>query len=653
MRIPFTLHFLLFCLLFVCIGEASYAQADAQLKTGADTAAINHLIEIADNTLNPDSAIAQYDKILQLSIAANYVDGALKALITKGIKYSEKEDFLQFRNYSTQALPWAKKSASPIAVAWCYNNIGNSYLGVGDYTLASEYYFTALKELKKRTSDPNRMAVNIYNNLGSIYTRLNQDDKALAYHIEAEKIARAGKFDYQLANTLIAKGEYYASINKPDSAIKDFNEVMEIGKRIGKMDLEALANDDMGKTFIATESYQKAIPLLQLAISQAKNDFPYIAVDASYSLGDALNHTGRYKEAEAILEAALKETKAHNFKDNYIDCYSKLIDVYKATAQYKKALDFTDSLTILKDSLMSSEKAKAINQMEIKYKTAEKDKQIIENQLLIAHQKSKITSKNIWIGSIAGSIFLLFIIVASMLLNARHKQRLQDERIKTLQKENTISILKGVVQGEERERGRIARELHDGIGGMLSAAMMRMMSIRHEKEEITTIPAYIEAMDLLQEMGDEIRKTAHNLMPEVLLKQSLPEAIRTYCNFIQKSKTLQIDFQSFGSFDNITQKNKLNIYRIVQEMLKNITEHANATHALLQLQVNEQLLTITVEDNGAGFNTGDIKKGIGLHNLQTRVDSVSGHFTIESAADKGTSIYIEFDMHKMITDDTI
>jgi signal transduction histidine kinase len=302
---------------------------------------------------------------------------------------------------------------------------------------------------------------------------------------------------------------------------------------------------------------------------------------------------------------------------------------------------------------MSSEKARAINQMEIKYKTAEKDKQIVQNELLIAQQKSKIVSKNTWIAAIAGSIFLLVLVLAARASRARQKERLQAEQIKSLKQENTISILKGVVQGEEKERGRIARELHDGIGGTLSAAMMRMMSIRHEKEEIASVPAYIEAMDLLQEMGDEIRKTAHNLMPEVLLKQSLPDAIRTYCNFVEKSKTLHVDFQSYGAFDQITQKNKLHIYRIVQEMLKNITEHANATHALLQLQVNEQLLTITVEDNGSGFNTGDINKGIGLHNLQTRVDSMSGQFTIESAPGKGTSVYIEFDMHKMIADDAL
>ena len=645
----------LYLLLFwLCLYTAPtcYAQA-GDLKPGADTAGINQLLKTTGNIINPDSALVLYDKALQLSIDANYADGALVALMSKAIQYEQKEDFINERNCCIHALPWAARSGMKDGTAWCYNGIGTTYLNDGDYIQASVYFYKALDELKKMSGPPTHNTANVYNNLGFVNIRLNQPDKAFAYFKQAEDISQKWHLDYQLANAYTNEGEYYNSAGLLDSAIACFNRVMQIGKKLGKTDLQATANDDLGMAYVKAGEYQKAIPLLQLAISMAKNHFPYLVADASFSLGDALSHIGKYAEAENILEGALRETRIHNLKDNYIDCYPKLITVYKATGQYKKALDYTDSLNILRDSLTNAEKAKAINQMEIKYKTAEKDKQIVQNQLLIAQQKSKIISKNTWIGSIAGSIVLLCIILVSVYLNSRHKQRLQNEQIKTLQQDNTISILKGVVQGEEKERGRIARELHDGIGGMLSAAMMRLMAIRHEKAEITTVPAYIEAMDLLQEMGDEIRKTAHNLMPEVLLKQSLPDAIRTYCNFVEKSKTLHVDFQSYGSFDEITQKSKLNIYRIVQEMLKNITEHANASHALLQLFANDRLLTITVEDDGTGFDTEAIKKGIGLHNLKTRVDSMQGHFTIESGAGKGTSVYIEFDMQKMIADDTI
>jgi signal transduction histidine kinase len=627
----------------LCIVVSCFAQKNTGAKQVTDTATINRLLYAAGKELDPDTAIKLYDHILRLSTAANYANGVFLAHMIKGIKYLEKEDYEQVRNCTKAALPWAPGAIRKAATVWCYGNIGEAYFYEGDYIRASEYYHIALQEFRKLPYEQLSAVVNIYNDLGKLNIRLDQQDKALFYFNLAEDMARKGNFDYQLAESFENKGNYYNGMHQPDSAKKYFNAVMDIGKKIGKVDLQARANDELGKAFTEAGEYENAISYLQKAIAMAKNRFNDVVMDASYSLGDAFLRLHRFKEAEAILDSALKETKAHNIKDNYINCYTKLTAVYKATGQYKKAADCMDSIMVLKDSLTSAEKAKAINHLEIRYKTAEKDKEIVQNQLLIAQQNSKLTRKNIWIGSIAGGIFLLLIGVGSLYRNSRHKQRLQAEQIRSLQHENTIGILKGVVQGEESERSRIARELHDGIGGMLSAAMMRFMTIRHSNEAITQMPAYNEAMAMLNGIGEEIRKTAHNLMPEVLLQQTLPDALRSFCSSMQQEDR-QIDFQSFGSFDELPQDMKLTIYRIVQELLKNIVQHAEATHVLVQLLMHEQVLTITVEDNGKGFDAGAVKTGMGLHNLQARVNSLAGHFTLDSAAGRGTSVYIELDI---------
>jgi signal transduction histidine kinase len=155
-------------------------------------------------------------------------------------------------------------------------------------------------------------------------------------------------------------------------------------------------------------------------------------------------------------------------------------------------------------------------------------------------------------------------------------------------------------------------------------------------------------MNTLDGMGDEIRKTAHNLMPEALLKQDLPEAIRAYCNAMQSAGSgLQIDFQYFGSFDTLTQEFKLSAYRIIQELLKNIRQHAAATYVLVELQMHEHTLAITVEDNGAGFDAVTVTRGMGLQNMQTRVRSFDGEYTLETSPGKGTSVYLEFDKEKI------
>lgn len=630
----------LYISLLVCCFSAHHLLAQQP-----DTASVNHLLKVADK-LPDDTAIILFDSAYRLSEKINYTDGAFIALITRGIKYFEKEDYARYRSVTEDALPWAKKCSQKDAVAWCYINIGESYLCEGDYSRASQYYYTALQELKKATGDaPNHSAANIYNSLGKVSARLNQPGKAMYYFDMAEDVSRRGGLYYQLAESFINKGLYYTGMNKPDSADKYFNEVMAIGKKIDKADLQAIANEDLGRGYIQAGEYGKAITHLNTAISLAKKgNFDYIVVDASYSLGDALCRQHRYRQAEEILLTALAETKAHNYKDNYTKCYSQLIALYKATGQYKKAVEYMDTLAAIRGTLANTETTKAFNLMEVKYATAEKDKQIAQNRLLIAEQQNKITRKNTWIMGIGGGVLLLSFVLVAYYRNSRHRQRLQAEQIKSLQHENTIGILTGMAQGEERERSRLARELHDGVGGMLSAVMMRIMSLRHNSTEIAAIPAYREAVDLLDKMGDEIRKTAHNLMPDVLLKQNLDDAIRSFCRYVQDEGRLQINFQSYGSFADVGQDFKLNIYRIVQELLKNVLQHAHATTALVQLMRHENILTVTVEDNGVGFDDAKVVEGIGLHNLQTRVSSLNGTYARQSAPGKGTTTYIEFEL---------
>lgn len=630
----------LLCMLLLCIVMPLYAQTDAAKYQ--DTAQIIRMISVADKMLNPDSAITLYNEIIAKSTAINYADGALVAIMTKGIKYYEKQDYEQCRNCCKAALPWAAKSTHADGVAWCYNGIGDAYFNEGDYLQASEYFYIALHEVEH--AGPTHTAANIYNNLGHVHMRMKQYDKALVCYNKAEQIAKAGGLEYQLANAYTNMGAYYTMIHRADSAIVYHNMVMDIGRHMGKVDLQAEANADLGKAYIEKGDNVQAVIYLRRAIEMARNKFYYIVVDASYSLGDAWCRMARYKEAEQILRAGLQEAITHNIKDNYINCYTKLTAVYKATGRYDMAVGCMDTIAAWKDSLTSVEKAHAINSLEVKYMSAEKDKEIAEGQLLIAKQQSKITRKNIWVWGTAGSVALLSIVLVGIYRNARSRQRLDEEQIRALQQENKIDTLRAAVQGEEKERSRIAGELHDGIGGMLSAAMMRFRTIRHEQPQVTTVTAYKEAMDLLEKMGDEIRKTAHNLMPEVLLKQPLPDALRSFCSYMKQEGALQIDFQHYGNYDDITQEFRLSIYRIVQELLKNITTHAEATHALVQLVKQEHVLAITVEDNGKGFDTANVQYGMGLHNLATRVRSLNGSYTIESEVGKGTTVYIEFEI---------
>lgn len=628
----------------VLMGRAvSVRSGDREGRIPADTATVNREIRTALELRDPDSAISLYKKALQQSIDIGYPDGAFNALMQMAILYREKDDYQQMQAKMQQAYGWAHKAKRKDAVAWWYNNMSDFYVSQGDYTTGASYLYKALQEIKK-IPGPNITAANINLGLGYLYKLMGQPQKAFALYSDAEQICIAGHFEYQLTGVYINKGAYYIDMHQPDSARWCFIQVMKLAKKQNLTDLIAMGHSGMGAALIAAGEYEMAVPHLRAAIDSAKRNYPEIARDASYILGDALLHMHQYKDAERILLSALNETKSANTRYNYISCYTKLIRVYKASGQYQKAMDLMDSVAALKESMTSEENTKAVSLMEVKYKTAEKDKELAQNQLLIAKQKNRLTQKNILIASIVSGIALLCLLLWLRYRNIQNRERLQAEQIKALQHENTISILRGVVQGEEKERGRLARELHDGIGGMLSAAMMRFMAMRHSNENIVKMPAYQDAMTMLEEIGDEIRKTAHNLMPTSLLKQSLPEAVLSYCHSVQQGSKLQVDFQCYGDFSQFSQDFKLNVYRIIQELLKNIVAHSHANRALVQLIVNDNLLSLTVEDDGVGFNKSEQAKGIGLHNLQARVAGLHGHCVIESEPGKGTSVFMEFDL---------
>ncbi len=643
---------LMTCILVLSYQVRSIAQGIFDTKLKLDTVGMSQLLYRA-RIADADSAIRIYKLVLQKCIEAKYPDGAGNALMDIGQKYLDKGKFQDGLNYFRQAFHWCLSSSNKEDIATCYNCIGLAYFYLGNYVQATDNYYTAIWELNKANKKVSLTGVDIYSNLAVINLRLKQNAQALNYFNEAEKIARNGNYNYQLAMVLINKGEYYLDQKMTDSARANFFEALDISKRMNKIYLQAYANEQIGKTFLSSEKYKEALPYLQLSIELAENRFNYVVIDASLALGEALLRLGNYNDAERILVENLRNAAAANLKDNTINGYMTLSEVYKAKGDYKNAMASLETASTLKDSLTSIEKTKAINQMEIKYQSSEKDKQLVQNQLLIAQQKNKIAKKNLWIAVIAGSIVLLILILLGIYRNTRHKQRLQTEQIRSLQQENRIGILKAIVHGEDNERQRIARELHDGIGGMISAVMMRFMTLRHNNRDLTRDPAYHEVIDMLEEMAHEVRQTAHNLMPEVLLKQSLPDALRSYCNHVQDGSSLTIDLQCYGSFHNISQDFKLNIYRILQELIKNILQHARASHALVQLQLYEQMLTITVEDNGIGFNTGQIQHGLGLHNLQTRIRSLDGNYTFESEPGKGTSVYMEFDMKSVALNETV
>jgi signal transduction histidine kinase len=644
----FSFHLMVLCIA-LCVaslpGAISCAQQPAA-NTGTENKTINDLLFKAKAISNPDSAIRKYKNVLEVSLNAGYWNGAATALMGIGLKYFEKSSFDTGLDYIKQAYPYCVKSAADGSLGRYYSNTAIYYSYLGNYVEASANYYKALEEFNKVFKTPTTAVAVVYLNLAHLNKELQQYDKALGYYSKGLAIIRSGNHPYELAGALNNIGNVYIMKKMPDSAKKCFIEAIDTAEKYHLIAPLASAEMNLGGIYFEEGYEEKGIALLIDASKLVKNTFPFLEIEVSYSLGEVWTRQKKFKDAEHILLSSIEKARSLKLKDYVIKGTTKLFELYVASGQYKKAIVCQDTIAVLKDSLLSAEKARAINLMEIKYKTSEKDGEIAANRLLIEQQKNKLARRNTWtIGTVSG-ILILMLILGWLYRRSRHKQYILTQQVKSLQQENKIEVLKAMLDGEEQERSRIAKELHDGIGGMLSATLIRFTTV--DENETDKISSQKEVLGLLEEMGDEIRKTAHNLVPGVLMKQTLSEALCSYCNVVQNGSGLQIDFQSHGNFDDMEQDVKLNTYRIIQELLKNIIQHANATYVLVQLIVRDEVLTITVEDNGAGFNQSDVKSGIGLYNLKSRVHILNGSYTIDSG-DKGTSVYIEFDLRKTKT----
>jgi signal transduction histidine kinase len=283
----------------------------------------------------------------------------------------------------------------------------------------------------------------------------------------------------------------------------------------------------------------------------------------------------------------------------------------------------------------------------VSYQTAQKEKQLSENKLQLVQKDFQLQKNRYYMYYTLAALIMALLIVALLFVRSRHKKRMHEQQLKSIQQQKELQLLQALMQGEEKERSRIAKDLHDGVAGMLAAVKMHFSSMPNA-DDLIQVEGYQQGMKLLNEAAQEIRKTSHNLMPEVLLQHGLDEALRRYCNNVNNSKVLQIQYDSWGEVDRFNNSFELSVYRIVQELINNIIKHSKATHAIVQLSQQNDMLTISIEDNGVGFSGNDNgKDGMGLHSLQNRIKAMNGKLEMESSQQSGVSAYLEFEIAEL------
>lgn len=626
------------------------AQEQTNIKNYPDTTTLFRLInQSASYTYSdPDSAIYFGRQSLQLSIRMNRPIEAAKSFGNLGLANVNKGNYAEgLANYHRAIDFFRTKPHKEKIVAQVLNNIASIYIYRCLYDTAAMYAYQALDLLRKNIAADDPGYINIYLNLGIIWVRLGQNDFALQHLQEGLRIAEVNHNDMSVCTLLAHMGVVYIEKDMLAKAQQYLLRSLKLARALGNTSMEQNIHLNMGSIYLKQKTPLKAISHLD-EVTHAQELNPMYTADAAYNLGEAYYQMGQYKKAETIILPVLSYADSIGLNQGSTDAHHTLSQVYEAMGRYKDALREEKTYISLRDTQQSKERMQVINLMEVKARTAQKDKDLATKELMIAKQNQKLREQKFMMIGISAGVLLLSILSIVLYRNNRHRQRIHRQRILTLHQEQEIGQLKAQMKGEEMERARIARELHDGVTSQLTAVKFILTNFSKRKEETVDASELYTVTNELDDAIKELRKTAQNLLPDILLQSGLESAVFAFCEKIKKTATLQIDFQVYGELPRLRQEQELSVYRIIQELIQNTLKHAQATSMIVQLSYRNGLLGVTVEDNGKGYNTTQYKNGTGLHNIEERVRTLNGHIDISSKEGTGTTIYFEFDMHTFL-----
>jgi len=540
------------------------------------------------------------------SLALRYKENKYIPLIefTYATIYKILGDLQKASNYAISSIKSIKQSSYPEIkrqIGYSYNMLGNIMQAQQRDSLALEYYETGYKEVKE--FDPNQ-AQNLLLNLAGVHNKLKN-------YIEAKKLLlEVVENDTTICHT---DDDMYAFSILADMAKREGNErrcfhylnasiEYALNKKL-ELDYHALLSK-LTSSYIDFEQIEKADSIIKY-ISQIKN-----------------NNGERKFDGQLLLNKSKVEI---------------------ARGNYQAGLMYREKYQNIKDSIESIERAKAISRLEILYRTEEQVNKINElNNLAILEQTKR--NRNYLIGS------LLFLGLGSNFLwsirNNKIKEKIHFEELKNLEAQQQVISLHSMINGQETERTRIAKELHDGLGGLLSATKMHFMSLNESLLETQNKGILTKCLELLDRSSKDLREIAHSMMPEILLQKGLGIALESYCDQLNGSKIIHFEFQHFGLAERLKSNVEIMIYRVIQELLNNILKHSNAQKAIVQISKQDNRLFIMVEDDGVGFklDQNDQKLSAGMKNIKERVNFLNGNLSIDSIEGIGTTVYIELSL---------
>ncbi|GAB3998688.1 hypothetical protein GCM10028807_47040 [Spirosoma daeguense] len=572
-------------------------------------------------------------RLVQICQRQNYQQSVIDVYVYAGylnrIKGSDFEGISQLY----KALVIAERKKLYPKIAYIYYSLGHSYYNLNQYTQSMNFCKKGLALLKKYHDPITEMEIlNIY---GANYRRKKDYPLTLEQYQRFYKIAQQVKETWYEAEGLHEIGWTYQAMHQFKKAYDHYQQALKLARSTGSFDLEASILLNLAGLLMAEEKWLQA---QQYCLHLQKR-------------------SSRIKNTSVLLDA-------HN----------KLYIIYKKLGRHRESLRTYEQYNVLKDSLNRETNEKRIEALQAQYENSQKESQLKQQQVLLLSQQNKnqelSQARNMLFAGLLGILLisgLLFwnnrrlkgknqqIIQQAILLeNARKQlsdwnQSLEsrvEERTKELSEANDELIRKNheikeaLFQGQAIERKRVAIELHDNLSSLLSALNMSIQGI--DPRGLTSKEQVIY-QNIRQMMGNayaEVRNISHNILPIELMQGGLNKAMESLITRLNENTKIHFHLRTNLLNDRLPAEIEFNIYSITLELINNIIKHANASNAIIQLEQRQEEIDLIVVDNGHGINNNTFHKGIGMQNIQSRLDALGGAMKIGTTLMGGTSITI-------------
>jgi two-component system, NarL family, sensor kinase len=627
----FTYHFTI-----AQVPDSLYKQL-IRAKEDTNKAKILNAISRVYINSKPDSALYYLDIQKKLCEKLHYVPYLINYYINASSAYNNLEKYDTSMLLNQQCLAVALQYGNTLKIGYSLANLAGSFTKLSQYDSAAFYYLKAITYLDKEIEKDN--VIYMYGNLAALYKNLEQYDRAISYLRQGLNLHYNGFGSNEAyAFTLTNLSGVFQDLNKFDSSIYYADKAIEVCKRndIYRNQMVCFQNKFTSTMYLGQYNKLDAIIReMELLGPFLKN--PSTDIKIALNKGFLNYYKGQYNVANEYAIQSLELSSANENLDYIIKSYQLLSKIATGLGNYKLADIYDFKIDSIHQIQVTDKLRGEVQNLEKKFETQKKSIEILK----LKNQNEKKSTQNKFLLTTAIGL-ILFSLLAYR--NFTNKQKLQQAKITELEKDKQLLTVDAMLKGQETERSRIAKDLHDGLGGMLSGTKLSFINM---KENLVLTPEnallFEKSLTMLDNSIVDLRKVAQNLMPEALVKFGLNEATRDFCDSIKGSSGVNIVYQHLGEQRKLEATSEVFTYRILQELVNNAVKHAGASQIFVQLTMDTNKLSITVEDDGKGFSMNDAanSKGAGLSNITYRVQYLNGTIDIVTTPGNGTSVNVE------------